>query len=194
MLKRYKGIGVLDIPDNATPEQELAIINAAEEKLKPAPEKPGIGTQIGAMFAGIPAGIIKGTSSAVEGIGAIAGDEDLKQIGRGLRENSLSRYFTDVPQQQQGTIGREVGELAGPVQQPSQWALALLAGWVCQASPTPPSQAGRRARRPIARTLRRSNRTLPRVGPPLLPVHWARSQPSAFWVGWPQARAWSRRP
>lgn len=115
--KDYPGVGVLEIPDGASATEELAIYEAAKARAEAArqPERqsPGIGTQIGAVFAGIPAGIIKGTSSAVEGLGAIAGDEDLKQIGRGLRENSVSRYFTDVPQQQQGTMGREIGELAG---------------------------------------------------------------------------------
>ncbi len=74
--------------------------------------QPGIAGQLGGILSGIIPGAIKGVSAIPEGIGGVLNSDTLKQFGRDIRENPVSKYFTDVPEGLDG-YGRQVGEIGG---------------------------------------------------------------------------------
>lgn len=100
-------------PSDYVQQMVARLIQEKGAKAAPA-EKPGIGIagQIGGMLSGIIPGAIKGVSAIPEGIGGILDSDTLKQFGRDIRENPVSKYFTDVPEGLDG-YGRQVGEIGG---------------------------------------------------------------------------------
>lgn len=155
MKKRvyYRGYGIVEIPEGASPEQIWAILDAKKasdsgEDLMPVfeqprkPEEPGFLSQVAknvkAGVAAIPGALINTAAALPEMIGAVTAGEPEAGPGYGanvglhqlsspmleaakfIRENPVSKYLSEVPQDQRDDtgnpiIGRQVGDVAGQV-------------------------------------------------------------------------------
>lgn len=96
---------VLTVPDDWTDEQ----VWAYEDSLRPTALK-----QIGGAFSGVLPGIIKSAARNVEGAGGLTDSDTLKSIAAKMRDNPVSSYLIERPQELDNT-GRDVGELAGDI-------------------------------------------------------------------------------
>lgn len=155
MKKRvyYRGYGIVEIPEGASPEQIWAILDAKKasdsgEDLMPVfeqprkPEEPGFLSQVAknvkAGVAAIPGALINTAAALPEMIGAVTAGEPEAGPGYGanvglhqlsapmldaakfIRDNPVSRYLSEVPQDQKDdagnpVIGRQIGDVAGQV-------------------------------------------------------------------------------
>ena len=155
MKKRvyYRGYGIVEIPEGASPEQIWAILDAKKssdsgEDLMPVfeqprkPEEPGFLSQVAknvkAGVAAIPGALINTAAALPDMIGAVTAGEPEAGPGYGanvglhqlsapmleaakfIRENPVSKYLSEVPQDQKDdagnpVIGRQVGDVAGQV-------------------------------------------------------------------------------
>lgn len=124
---KVKGIGYIDIPDGASREEAEAILRRAVSP-KQADQTSLLG-QVKEFAKGVPAGLISGIAAVPEGIGAVMGDQPLKDIGQYIRQNDLTEYLAPNPGYET-SIPRQAGEVVGNLATmlaPSAGATALRA-------------------------------------------------------------------
>lgn len=117
-----EGVGIIDLPENYTKDQLHEVIAAARRASAPPREEPGLIRQglqnVGGFMHGPIVGVIGGISTIPEAAGAVTDTDWLKDVGRWMRENKVSKYISQVPdweKQADGTPnwGRQGGELLG---------------------------------------------------------------------------------
>ena len=117
-----EGVGIIDLPENYTKDQLHEVIAAARRASAPPREEPGLIRQglqnVGGFMHGPIVGAIQGISAIPEAAGAVTDTDWLKDVGRWMRENEVSKYISQVPdweKQADGTPnwGRQGGELLG---------------------------------------------------------------------------------
>lgn len=117
-----EGVGIIDLPENYTKDQLHEVIAAARRASAPPREEPGLIRQglqnVGGFMHGPIVGAIGAISTIPEAAGAVTDTDWLKDVGRWMRENEVSKYISQVPdweKQADGTPnwGRQGGELLG---------------------------------------------------------------------------------
>lgn len=125
---KLKGIGYIDIPEGATREEAEAILRRAAAGAKTEPTTSLLG-QVKEFAKGVPAGLISGVAAIPEGIGAVIGDQPLKDIGQYIRQNEVTDYLAPA-EGYETSIPRQAGEVVGNLAtmlSPSAGATALRA-------------------------------------------------------------------
>lgn len=108
---RIKGVGLVNIPPGTTREDFDEIIARATKVKSPTPTTSALG-HLWEAQKGIWSGVASGVAAIPEGIGAVTGNQGLKDIGQYIRDNEITENFAPNPGYE-GSIPRQAGEIAG---------------------------------------------------------------------------------